>query len=181
MSTSTSRAEQKTVLRPSGASKWLTAPSFDERMERRIERTLQDIRGKLTKGCILVHRTLRISNPPRKVELEMSRVTVLDHAVVLDPIKLAHGQRKDWENVCPDLIVVASELAMRWPEAARPEDIALVTDGVSLWFNPGRPDGVDHTWLTDHLEGTSPCAMIHRGGRAMPFEPVQTKPTGEVH
>ena len=181
MSTSTSHAEPLTVLRHARECRWLSTPPFDERMSRRIERTLADIKARLQSGTILLHRTLRISSPPRKVELEMLRLESDEDSVTLTPVKLAHGQRKDWENVCPDLIAVASELAMRWPVAARPDDIALMTDGCHLWFNPGRPDGSSRSWMIDHLDGSSPCAVIHRGDGPMPFDAPHTDANREGH
>lgn len=140
-------------------------------MNKRIERTIADIKARMQAGSVLLHRTLRISNPPKKVELEMYHLESLEDSVTLSPTKLSYGQRKDWENVCPDLIAVASELATRWPEAARPEEIALLTDGCHLWFNPGRPDGASRSWMVDHLDGSSPCAVIHKGKGPLPFDP----------
>ena len=181
MSTSTSRADAVVTLRHPGSSKWLTIPPLDERMSRRIERTLGDVLAKLPKQTLLIHRTLRISNPPRKVELEIHHIEHDEEVITMTQVKLANGQRRDWENICPDLIAVASELATRWPEAVRPEDIALVTDGCSLWFNPGRPDGLSQSWLRDHLTGKSPCAMIHKGQGEMPLKRPHPKPNPEVN
>jgi len=149
--------------------RWLTIPVLEERLLRRIERTLSDIRARLPEDHLIVHRTQRISSPPRKIEIEMHRAHYAGGVPLLTRVDLVRGQRRDWENLCPDLIAVAAEIASRWPEAVRPSGIALVTDGVRLWFNPGRPDGLDDAWHTEHLTGRSPCAMIHSIDGSMPF------------
>ena len=169
MSTSTSRAEAITVHDLNPSSRWLTIPVLHERLVKRIERTLADVAARLPDGHLLVHHTQRISNPPRKVEVEIHKAAYGRQSLTLTQVRLAQGQRKDWENVCPDLIAVASEIATRWPEAARPDQIALITDGRSLWFNPGRPEGAHQSWLRDHLSGKSPCAMVHKGKGPMPL------------
>ena len=177
MSTSTSRAEAVMVHDLNPASRWLTIPVLDERLVRRIERTLADVAARLPSGHLLVHHTQRIANPPRKVEIEIHKAIYGRDSLTLTQMRLVQGQRKDWENVCPDLIAVASEIATRWPEAARPGEIALITDGRSLWFNPGRPEGARQSWLRDHLSGKSPCAMIHKGEGPMPLQAPESAQT----
>lgn len=144
-------------------------PALEERLLRRVERTLSDIRARLPEDHLLVHRTQRISAPPRKIEIEMHRMHYAGGVPLLTGVDLVRGQRRDWENLCPDLIAVATEIASRWPEAARPSEMALVTDGLRLWFNPGRPDGVGGAWHIEHLTGRSPCAIIHSIDGSTPF------------
>ena len=158
MTISTSLAES---VGPEGQRTWLTIPPLEKRMVRRVERMFKEIREHLPEGCLVLHRTSRISNPPRRFAIDLVRMEKDADTITSELVPLTAGQHSDWEKLCVDMPYVSSELALRWPENVRPEQLGLLSDGYCLWFNPGRPSGRDDAWLTTHLSGESPCAIIH--------------------
>lgn len=66
---------------------------------------------------------------------------------------------------------LAKELLQRWPENAQPDAIAFASDGEGLMFNAGAPGGKDGSWITRHLDGSSPAALILPGDRLMQLCP----------
>jgi hypothetical protein len=114
---------------------------------------------------------MSIHDAPRIVEIEVCKVTNKEGRIEARPIRIAKGQKVDWENISTGLITISSELAARWPRGAQPDSIAIITDGRHLWFNPGRPGGKASEWLDSHISGESPCAMIHSSGEIIPFSP----------
>lgn len=172
MSTFISPDNQPSLFPPVTQAKWLTVPSLGGRMAKRMERTIADISSRLPEGHLVLHRTMRIQDPPRKVEIEIYKYEGKVGSQAIIPLRLAAGQKKDWESICPDFIAVACEISDRWPSRVRPSALALISDGKSLWFNPGRPVGINGEWFTDHLRGESPCAMIYHKSGDYPLETI---------
>lgn len=161
-------------LKLAGSSKnndWLTVAPLERKLTRQINRMFREVSKNLPEHCVVVHRTVRLSNPPRKYGIEMFHIQQSYDNLTFQEIDLAQGQISDWEALCSTLTLVSAELASRWPEGIRPEALALMCDGKSLWFNPGRPSGLECAWLTDHLSGESPCALIQTKSKTKPFEP----------
>lgn len=153
----------------SAISPWLTVPPLDEKLNRKVDRMLGALRDLLPEQTILVHRTDRISRPPRKFAVDLIALALNDSAVDAEQAELTPGEKSDWEGECADMAAVSAEISSRWPKGARPDSLILVTDGRSLWFNPGRPSGNATEWLEAHLSGESPCALIRT---SIPGEPL---------
>lgn len=108
----------------------------------------------------MVLRVLRVSDPPRTIEIELHKVMPEENGHRIKGKLLHQSQVASFENHCAELVAIASDLAERWPAHTRPPALALITDGKILAFNPGRPEGLSYGWLTEHLTGASPCVPI---------------------
>lgn len=148
---------------------WLSIPPIETRLGKRIMRIMDGIHAELDDCQVLVHRTLRLLHPPKKFELELHILSEEDELITSTEIVLPEGKRSDWEGLCSGFSLISSELAERWPARARPDCIALMTDGKHLWFNPGRPNAENGEWLQSHLSGESPCAIILSKDEIKPF------------
>ena len=58
-----------------------------------------------------------------------------------------------------DLIPVAVELYLRWPQTTKPSGIVMLSDGHNLLFNPGRPADPPRDIIEAHTLGQAP--MMH--------------------
>lgn len=140
--------------------RWLAVPPLAERLEAKLLRMLPRVRDELPRGHLLLHRTTRISTPPRRFAVEFLALDVEGEHVTCTPRALTGGQASDWEHLCVDLGAASAELCARWPSRMRPETMALLTDGRSIWFSPSHPSAVGPDWIRDHLSGRDPCALI---------------------
>lgn len=148
---------------------WLSVPPVETRLGKRIMRIMNSVHAELDDCQVLVHRTLRLSNPPKKFELELHVLSQENNVVITREVALPEGKQSDWKKLCTGFSLISSELAERWPTRARPDCIALITDGKNLWFNPGRPHAENGEWLQSHLNGESPCAIILSKDEIKPF------------
>jgi len=148
---------------------WLSVPPVENRLGKRILRLMGAIREELDDCQVLVHRTIRLSAPPRKFEIELHHLSEENDTILSQEITLPEGKISDLERLCSGFSLISSELSERWPSRARPDCIALITDGNRLWFNPGRPQAENGEWLQSHLNGESPCAIILSKDDIKPF------------
>lgn len=177
MSTSTLPSNLECVVTDGLPASWVTPPPVENRLMRRGAASLEKLDDIIPENAFLVVRVLRIDNPPRALEIELHSVFPESggHRIVG---KLASEKEvADFEGYCPELISIAAELVDRWPRYARPQSVALLTDGKILAFNPGRPEGRGYAWLHDHLSGESPCAHI-LGENEKPFAISRMAMTG---
>ncbi len=145
---------------PWNETSWLTTPALDEKLNRKVDRMLNELRPALPERCLIVHRTDRISRPPRKFTVDILCMTNDGDRRSAEILPLTSGEKSDWEQACAEMAHVSASLASRWPKGARPESLVMITDGRSLWFNPGRPSGGPVDWIESHVSGDSPCAII---------------------
>lgn len=169
MSTYSSLSKMHECFVPTGfAAQWANRPVLDERLERRGQACLDRLVNLIPNGSFMVLRVLRVSEPPKSIEIELHRVLPETGGHRIKGKMLPPSQLASFESHCAELIAIATELADRWPAHARPPSLALITDGKILAFNPGCPECASYGWLKEHLSGASPCVPI-LGEAAHPF------------
>lgn len=168
MSTSFYRAELACFVQPGQPARWAKRPELEDRLTRRGTICLKKLKGHIPENSFMLIRVLRLTEPPRQIEVEMHQVISAPDGTRIRGITVDAAHLAAYESHCAEIIAIAAELAHRWPENARPRAIGLVTDGSLLAFNPGRPDARSYAWLHDHLSGRSPCAPVI-GESSTPF------------
>lgn len=68
-------------------------------------------------------------------------------------------------EICGSIMPLARDLVARWPEQARPPVIGIATDGHRIVFNAEHPSCAGEAWMSQHLSGRAPGAILSDDGR----------------